>query len=236
MSRSFSKYFDHTLLRPDATTDEIRTLVSEALEHDFASVCVNGCHVDLAAKLLAGDPGDHAGRSTSDVKVACVIGFPLGANSTGSKLEETRLAIADGAHEIDMVINIGAAKDGRWDLIEDEIRALADICHGEKPVLLKVIIEVCLLTDEEIKTACLTAKKAGADFVKTSTGFSSGGATVSAVRLMKKTVGDSLKVKASGGIRTLEDAKAMIDAGADRLGCSASVSIMEEYSLLTEQL
>ena len=218
--KPFQKYFDHTLLKADAAEEQIRALLAEAAEYDFASVCVNSCYVKTASEYLA----------DSDVKVAAVAGFPLGAMSSEAKAAEAAFAIADGANEIDMVMNIGAAKDGRWDDVRHEIRLLAEVCHtAEKPALLKVILETCLLTEDEIVTACRAAEEAGADFVKTSTGFSTGGATAEHVRLMRKTVGPSVQVKASGGIRTLKDARAMIDAGADRLGCSASVSIMKEY-------
>ena len=221
--KPLNKYFDHTLLKPDATEAQIMKLLSEAAAYEFASVCVNGSFVSAAAEYL----------QETDVKVACVVGFPLGAQTADAKAAEARIAIADGADEIDMVINIGAAKDGRWDYIRYEIHLLAQLCHEAKakdggPVLLKVILETCLLTDDEIVLACQMAKCAEADFVKTSTGFSTGGATTHHVELMRKTVGDDLQIKASGGIRTLADAQAMIDAGADRLGCSASVQIMEE--------
>ncbi|MBQ6369981.1 MAG: deoxyribose-phosphate aldolase [Firmicutes bacterium] len=221
--KPLNKYFDHTLLKPDATEAQIMKLLSEAAAYEFASVCVNGSFVSAAAEYL----------QETDVKVACVVGFPLGAQTADAKAAEARIAIADGADEIDMVINIGAAKDGRWDYIRYEIHLLAQLCHEAKakdggPVLLKVILETCLLTDDEIVLACQMAKRAEADFVKTSTGFSTGGATTHHVELMRKTVGDDLQIKASGGIRTLADAQAMIDAGADRLGCSASVQIMEE--------
>lgn len=222
--KPFNKYFDHTLLKADATETQIMKLLSEAAQYDFAAVCVNGSFVSAAAEYLR----------EVDVKVATVVGFPLGAMASDAKAGEARIAIRDGADEIDMVVNIGSVKDGRWDYIRYEIHLLAQLCHEAKakdgtPVLLKVILETCLLTDDEIILACQMARRAGADFVKTSTGFSTGGATVEHVRLMKQTVGDDLQVKASGGIRTLADARAMIDAGADRLGCSASVSIMEEY-------
>ena len=221
--KPLNKYFDHTLLKPDATEAQIMKLLSEAAAYEFASVCVNGSFVSAAAEYL----------QETDVKVACVVGFPLGAQTADAKAAEARIAIADGADEIDMVINIGAAKDGRWDYIRYEIHLLAQLCHEAKakdggPVLLKVILETCLLTDDEIVLACQMAKRAEADFVKTSTGFSTGGATTHHVELMRQTVGDDLQIKASGGIRTLADAQAMIDAGADRLGCSASVQIMEE--------
>ena len=221
--KPLNKYFDHTLLKPDATEAQIMKLLSEAAAYEFASVCVNGSFVSAAAEYL----------QETDVKVACVVGFPLGAQTADAKAAEARIAIADGADEIDMVINIGAAKDGRWDYIRYEIHLLAQLCHEAKakdggPVLLKVILETCLLTDDEIVLACQMAKRAEADFVKTSTGFSTGGATTHHVELMRQTVSDDLQIKASGGIRTLADAQAMIDAGADRLGCSASVQIMEE--------
>ena len=224
MNKPFNKYFDHTLLKADATETQIMKLLSEAARYDFASACVNGSFVSAAAEYL----------QETDVKVAAVVGFPLGASSCDAKAAETRIAIEDGADEIDMVINIGAVKDGRWDYVRYEIHMLSQICHEQVtpergPVLLKVILETCLLTDDEIILACQMARRAGADFVKTSTGFSSVGATTHHVRLMKKTVGEELQIKASGGIRTLEDARAMIDAGADRLGCSASAQIMQEY-------
>lgn len=222
--KPFNKFFDHTLLKPDATEAQIMKVLAEAAAYDFASVCVNGCYVRGAVEYL----------QDLDVKVASVVGFPLGAMSTDAKAGETRAALSDGASEIDMVINVGAVKDGRWDYVYYELHTLAQICHGEGAVL-KVILETCLLTDSEITLACRTAKRAGADFVKTSTGFSSGGATVHHVALMKEAVGGELGVKASGGIRTLDDARAMIDAGADRLGCSASVEIMEAYLQETEQ-
>ena len=216
--KNFNKYFDHTLLKPDATEADIIKICREAMEYDFASVCVNGCYVPLACKTLAG----------SSVKTAAVVGFPLGAMSTDAKAAETKKALDDGADEIDMVINIGFAKDGRFDSIQDEIARLSDICHAND-ALLKVILETCLLADDEITAACLAAKNAGADFVKPSTGFSTGGATTDAVKLMRRAVDDSMQIKASGGIRTLKDAMEMIEAGADRLGCSASVAIMKEF-------
>lgn len=216
--KEFNKYFDHTLLKPEATEGDIKKLCEEAKEYDFASVCVNGCYVPLAASLLDG----------SDVKVAAVAGFPLGASSPEVKAFEANDALENGADEIDMVINVGALKDKRYSVLEDEISTLAGLCNEYRAVL-KVILETCLLTDNEIMQACRLAKKSGADFVKTSTGFSSRGASVRNVQVMKKAVGDSVKIKASGGIRTLADAQAMIKAGADRLGCSASVQIMKEY-------
>jgi len=208
-----NKYIDHTLLKPEASEEQILKLCDEALEYGFYSVCVNSCHVPLAVDKLSG----------SDVKVAAVAGFPLGAMSTASKVFEAREAVEAGASEIDMVINVGALKEGRYEYVLHEIAALVDVCP-----CLKVIIETCLLTDDEIVKACELAVQAGADFVKTSTGFSTGGATAEAVSLMRNTVGDKAKIKASGGIRTLADAKKFIELGADRLGCSAGVQIMKE--------
>ena len=215
----FSKYFDHTLLKPDATPQDILKVVSEAVALGTAAVCVNGCHVRSVRRFI--------NAAGSDVKVAAVAGFPLGAMSTNAKAYEVQLALEDGADEIDLVMNVGNAKAGNWAYVEDEVYTIAEMCH-ESGAVLKLIIETCLLTDDEIIRACESARNAGADFVKTSTGFSSGGATVHAVSLMKKTVGDDLKIKASGGIRTLDDARAMIEAGADRLGCSATAAILAE--------
>ena len=209
-----NKYIDHTLLKPEATEEQILKLCDEALEYDFYSVCVNSCYVPLAVDKLSG----------SDVKVAAVAGFPLGAMSTASKVFEAREAVETGASEIDMVINVGALKEGRYEYVLHEITALVDVCP-----CLKVIIETCLLTDEEIVKACELAVEAGADFVKTSTGFSTGGATSEDIALMRDTVGNKAKVKASGGIRTLADAEKFVELGADRLGCSAGVQIMKEY-------
>ncbi len=214
----FSKKFDHTLLKADASHSDILRLCREALEYDFASVCVNGCYVPLASRLL----------SDTDVKISCVAGFPLGAMSSSVKVAEVKDAIENGADEIDTVINIGALKDGKYDYIRSELSLLSEICSSFGAVL-KVILETCLLSDEKIKAACIIAMESGADFVKTSTGFSTSGATAHHVELMRKTVGNAMKVKASAGIRTLADAQLLIKSGADRLGCSASVSIMEEY-------
>lgn len=214
----FNKYFDHTLLKPEATETQILKICEEALEYDFASVCVNSCHVKLVSDKLSG----------SDVKTAAVVGFPLGAMSTPAKAAETSDALTNGADEIDMVINVGALKESRDPYVLDEITELASLCHA-KGVLLKVIIETCLLTYEEIARACVLSVRAGADFVKTSTGFSTGGATVEALQIMKQNISPDTQIKASGGIRTLADAEKFIAAGADRLGCSASVSIMKEY-------
>lgn len=203
---------DHTLLAANATTAQIYKLCAEAIEYSFASVCVNSCHVAHCAQLLAGSP----------VKVCTVVGFPLGAMSTRAKAEEARIAIEDGADEVDMVINIGAAKEGDWAVVSKDIKAVREATEGH---VLKVIIETCLLTDEEKVRACQEAVACGADFVKTSTGFSTGGAKVEDVALMKRTVGDDALVKASGGIRDLATAKAMVEAGASRLGCSSGVAI-----------
>lgn len=209
-----NKYIDHTLLKADATIEQIKKLCAEAREYDFASVCVNSCHVSLAAKELAG----------TDVKVCCVVGFPLGACLTEAKAYEAKLSVENGANEVDMVINIGAAKDGDWALVERDIKAVVDECHPG--AILKVIIETCLLTDEEKREACLAAKRAGADFVKTSTGFSTAGATPQDVALMRETVGPNMGVKAAGGVRSVEDAENMIAHGATRLGTSSGVKLM----------
>jgi deoxyribose-phosphate aldolase len=214
MSR-IAQMIDHTLLKPEATEQEILKLCEEAKAHGFASVCVNPYFVKTAAQALQGSP----------VKVCTVIGFPLGATDARVKAYETKLAIEDGAQEVDMVINIGALKSGDDEAVERDIQAVVEV--AKERALVKVILETCLLTDEEIVRACELAKKAGADFVKTSTGFSSGGATVEAVRLMRQAVGESLGVKASGGIRDYETAKAMIDAGATRIGASAGIKIVE---------
>ena len=209
-----NKYIDHTLLKPEATRSQIGRLCAEAREYDFASVCVNSCNVALCKSLLKG----------TDVEVCTVIGFPLGAMSTTAKAYETKEALADGADEFDMVINIGALKDGNTDYVTDDIHAVVKAANGKT---VKVIIETCLLTDEEKVTACKCAVAAGATYVKTSTGFSTAGATEHDVRLMAEAVkGTGLLVKAAGGIRTYEDAIKMIEAGASRLGCSAGISIM----------
>ena len=210
-----SKYIDHTLLRADARKADIIKLCEEARQYDFASVCVNSCWVSEAKEQLAG----------SDVKVCCVVGFPLGASNSRVKAFEAQDAVLNnGADEIDMVINVGKLKDGDINYVVDEIRTIKQIIGHH---ILKVIIETCLLTDDEIKIACECAKKAGADFVKTSTGFGSAGANVKDVRLMKECVGDSLKIKASGGIRTSEQFKNMIVAGADRIGTSNGTGIIQ---------
>lgn len=210
-----NKYIDHTLLKPEATKEQITKLCQEARQYDFASVCVNTCYVPLAKELLAG----------SDVKVCCVVGFPLGAMDTVSKAFEAKTAVANGAQEVDMVINIGALKDKDYDYVTKDIAAVVE---ASKPAIVKVIIEACLLTDEEKVEACKCSMNAKAEFVKTSTGFSTHGATSEDVALMKKTVGNVCKVKAAGGVRSYDDAMKMIEAGADRLGCSAGIKVMEE--------
>lgn len=210
-----NKYIDHTLLKPEATKEQITKLCQEARQYDFASVCVNTCYVPLAKQLLAG----------SDVKVCCVVGFPLGAMDTVSKAFEAKTAVENGAQEVDMVINIGALKDKDYDYVSKDIAAVVE---ASKPAIVKVIIEACLLTDEEKVEACKCSMNAKAEFVKTSTGFSTHGATPEDVALMKKTVGNVCKVKAAGGVRSYDDAMKMIEAGADRLGCSAGIKVMEE--------
>lgn len=210
-----NKFIDHTVLSQDADEKKIDKLIAEAKEHDFASVCVNSCWTKKCAEAL----------KDSDVNVCVVVGFPLGAMDTKSKAFETKTAIENGADEIDMVINVGWLKSGRYSDVENDIREVKKAC-GDKH--LKVIIECCLLTDEEKVMACKLSEKAGADFVKTSTGFSKSGATVEDVALMRKTVGDRLGVKAAGGIRDGKTAVAMIKAGASRLGCSAGIKIIEE--------
>ncbi len=209
-----NRYIDHTLLAADATKDKIKKLCDEAKEYNFASVCVNSCWVKYCAEELKDSP----------VNVCTVVGFPLGAMVTRAKAYEAKCAVEDGADEVDMVINIGALHDRDYALVEDDIKEVKKAC-GDK--LLKVIIEACLLSDEEKVKACELAAAAGADYVKTSTGFSKSGATVEDVALMRKTVGDKLGVKAAGGIRDSETAKAMIAAGASRLGCSAGIAIMK---------
>jgi len=209
----FEKYFDHTILKPEATKNEVKEICMEAIQYGFASVCVNEFYTSFVSSILKG----------SGVDTCVVIGFPLGASSTDVKVFETQSAIRNGADEIDMVINIGAFKDQQYEFVQDEIRQVKLACQGK---LLKVIIEACLLTNEEIIKVCELSVAAGADFVKTSTGFSNAGATVEAVALMKKTVNGKAKVKAAGGIRDAETAKAMIAAGADRLGTSATKKIV----------
>lgn len=207
---------DHTLLKATAGPGEIRTLCNEAITYQAASVCVNSCYVRLAAELLQG----------SNVKTCCVVGFPLGAMSTASKVAETKNAIADGAQEIDMVINVGMLLAGEHDYVCNEIHAVAEAAQGE---IVKTIIETCYLNDDEKILACELAVRAGAQFVKTSTGFGTGGATVSDVSLMKRAVGDRAKVKASGGIRTRSDTVTMLEAGASRIGTGSMLKILEDF-------
>ena len=211
---NINRLIDHTLLKPDAKQEEIEKLCAEAIKYHFMSVCVNPCNVNLCAKLLKG----------SDVKVCTVIGFPLGANISKTKIEETKYCLENGASEIDMVINIGRLKDKDYDYVENEIRKKKKVC---KDNILKVILETCLLSDEEIVKACQLSQNAGADFVKTSTGFSKGGATTHAAKLMRETVKDALGVKASGGIHSYEEAMAMVEAGANRIGASSGIKIVE---------
>ena len=208
---------DHTLLKPEATRDDIRKLCSEAARFGFASVCIHPWNVPLAAELLRG----------TKVKVCTVIGFPLGATLSQVKIYEAEEAIKLGAQEVDMVINVGALKSGQDDMVESDIRGVVDVAHRSGAIC-KVILETSLLTTEEKVRASLASKKAGADFVKTSTGFSTGGATAEDVALMRAVVGSEIGVKASGGVRTLEDLKKMVCAGATRIGASASVKIMEQ--------
>ncbi len=212
--RELAKLIDHTQLKPEATREQILKLCEEAKTYGFWSVCVNPAWVALAAEQLQG----------TDVKVCTVIGFPLGATTPSTKAYETEEAIRSGATEVDMVINIGALKSGEDDRVREDIRAVVEAAQGK--ALVKVIIETALLTDEEKARACRLAKEAGADFVKTSTGFSKGGATVEDIALMRQTVGPEMGVKASGGVRDYETARAMIQAGATRIGASASVNIV----------
>ena len=214
-TKQLAKTIDHTLLKPDATKAQVLKLCDEAIKYGFASVCVNPSRIALVAEALKG----------SDVTPCCVVGFPLGALPWESKVAEAAIAMAHGAREIDMVINIGAVKDGDWALVESDIANVKTACGKVK---LKVIIETCLLTDEEKVLACKAAVNAGADFVKTSTGFSTGGATIADVQLMRQTVGPDIGVKASGGIHTRAEAEAMLEAGATRIGASSGVAIVTE--------
>jgi len=213
---SIATLIDHTLLRPEATHADILQLCREALENNFASVCINAYWVPLVAAELTG----------SEVKVCTVVGFPLGATSTEAKVAETEAALRAGAQEIDMVQNIGALRGDERETVEEEIALVAAVCHRAGAIV-KVILENSLLAGDQKVTACLLAKDAGADFVKTSTGFSSSGATVDDVKLMRRTVGPEMGVKASGGIRTLDDLLKMLDAGATRIGASAGVKIIQ---------
>lgn len=211
--QNINRLIDHTLLKPEATKEQIKKLCQEALEHHFFSVCINPYNVPYASELLAG----------SDVSVCTVIGFPLGANSTSTKVFETKQAINDGAHEIDMVINIGALKNKEWDIVQNDIQSVVQAA-GKK--IVKVIFETCLLTDEEKIKACELSGAAGAHFVKTSTGFSTGGATLEDVLLMKRNILPHMEVKASGGVRDLAAANEFIKAGATRLGTSSGIAIL----------
>lgn len=214
MEKNFACMIDHTLLKAEATKEQIEKLCAEAKQFNFASVCVNPTWVKRSSELLKG----------TDVLVCTVIGFPLGANTPAVKAFEAKDAIANGAKEVDMVINIGALKDKNYDLVQADIAAVVEAAKDS--ALVKVIIESCLLTDEEKVKACELAVAAGADYVKTSTGFSTGGATAEDIALMRKTVGPELGVKASGGVRSLEDMKKMVEAGATRIGASSGVAIM----------
>jgi deoxyribose-phosphate aldolase len=211
---------DHTLLKQDATSVQLEQLCANARRFEFATVCVHPIWVSFCAKHLKGSP----------VKVCTVVGFPLGTNATAAKAYETTLALADGAEEIDMVLNIGALKDGKLDVVRRDIEAVVKAAQGH---VVKVIIETCLLTREEKIAACETVVAAGAHFVKTSTGFSTGGATVEDVKLMKSVVGDRCKVKAAGGVRSYADLMAMLEAGADRIGTSAGVALMTQTEVKT---
>ncbi|QHW31318.1 deoxyribose-phosphate aldolase [Paenibacillus rhizovicinus] len=211
---ALAAYFDHTLLKPESKLSDIVKLCAEAKQYRFATVCINPYWVAEAAEQLKG----------SEVGVTTVIGFPLGANNTFVKVAETRDALASGATEIDMVLNVGALKSGQLEAVERDVRSVAEACKGK--ALLKVILEVGLLTDEEKTTACAVCKRAGADYVKTSTGFGPGGATVKDIALMREAVGPEMGVKASGGVRDLETVRSLIAAGATRIGASASVTIV----------
>ena len=210
-----AKYIDHTLLKPESTRSDIARVCEEAKLYNTASVCVNPCWIGYVAEKLKG----------TDIKPCCVIGFPLGATLPEVKAYETAAAIRDGAKEVDMVINVGALRGAEFETVYEDIKAVVDAAKDK--ALVKVIIETCLLTDEQKVIACKLAKQAGADFVKTSTGFSTGGAKVEDIRLMRETVGPEMGVKASGGVRTKEDAEAMIAAGATRIGASSSKKIIE---------
>ena len=209
-----TKLFDHTILKADATKEDVKKVCEEAMAYSFCSVCVNSYYVPYVAELLHG----------SDVKICTVVGFPLGAMSTRAKALEAKIAVMDGADEVDMVINIGALKDKDYDVVLEDIKAVKEACGN---ALLKVIIETCLLTDEEKVKACELSKEANADFVKTSTGFSTAGAKVEDIKLMRETVGKDMGVIASGGIHDKEFANALVEAGASRLGTSATIKIVE---------
>ena len=202
---------DHTILGTTATWEQVKTICDEAIEFKTASVCIPPCYVEQAVRYMEGR-----------VKVCTVIGFPNGYHTTAAKVAETRQAVEEGAEEIDMVINLGMAKSGNWDALEKEIAAIKAACQGQ---LLKVIVEACQLTEEEKKQVCRAVTAAGAEYIKTSTGFSTGGATVEDVRLFREYIGPEVKIKAAGGIRTFEQAQAMVEAGADRIGASALVAL-----------
>lgn len=216
MNQELAKYIDHTLLKPDALEADIIKLCKQAIEYGFKTVCVNPSFVQLAKKTLEG----------TDIGITTVIGFPLGATTTKTKVFEACEAVENGATDIDMVINIGALKDRRYDYVQNDIEQI--VAAVDKKAIVKVIIETCLLTDEEKKKVCLIAKMAGADFVKTSTGFSTAGATRQDILLMRETVGESMGVKASGGLKTRQDVESIIKAGASRVGTSASVDIVKD--------
>ena len=220
---NIAKTIDHTLLKPEATAADIQALCREVKQYGFASVCVNTCYVKLASELLRG----------SGVKVCCTVGVPLGAMAPKAKAFEAAQAVADGAEEVDMVLWIGALRQGNTAAVQADIEGVVNACHPR--AIVKVILETCLLTDAQIETACRLCVAAGADYVKTSTGFSTAGATAEHVALMKRAVGGRAKVKAAGGIRTYEDAKRMIDAGADRIGASAGIAIVEAAEQRGEQ-
>ena len=216
-SLELASYIDHTLLKPDATREQIETLCHEAIEYGFASVCVNPCYVSLASSIL----------KDTKVKVCTVIGFPLGATTKETKVFETKKAISEGADEIDMVINIGALKGGDVETVREDIKAVVEASAGE---IVKVIIETCLLTDEEKRIACKLSKEQGAAFVKTSTGFSHGGATAEDIKLMRDAVGALMGIKASGGVKTVKTVLLMIEAGATRIGTSSGVAIVRNLT------
>lgn len=212
---NYNKMIDHTVLKADTPLETVKRICDEAMEYGFASVCINPCHVAYCADYL----------KDSDVNVCTVIGFPLGANTSAVKAFETKDAIANGADEIDMVMNIGALKDKNYDLVRDDVKAVVEAANG---TLVKVILETCLLTEDEIKKACELCVEAKADYVKTSTGFSTRGATIEDVRIMKEAVHGKAKVKAAGGVRTLEDMVKIVAAGADRIGTSAGCSLVKK--------
>lgn len=212
---NYNKMIDHTVLKADTPLETVKRICDEAIEYGFASVCINPCHVAYCADYL----------KDSDVNVCTVIGFPLGANTSAVKAFETKDAIANGADEIDMVMNIGALKDKNYDLVRDDVKAVVEAANG---TLVKVILETCLLTEDEIKKACELCVEAKADYVKTSTGFSTRGATIEDVQIMKAAVQGKAKVKAAGGVRTHEDMVKIVEAGADRIGTSAGCSLVEK--------